>query len=356
MTIVTLYALLLRGYPRAFYEQFGAEMLDVFTQRWQARRAGLGVALVFFVHEFGGLLASIAHERQHMTARGRWQFLFRHHFVPLWLFAVSIGVAAVFSLSYWGYITLPASTISQVASVDRFALVQLAPDYALSAIPIHEKPYLITPDFPPSQILSALPNRPVEQTLDRALAEQLAAALASARVMLGNHPQYPEEPVVNPNNCGENCFIPGAQMQPDGTFIIEYPEMAFGGQLPIEAMRRTLTPNDWEYYSYIMPAGYVVQGHDASGAPIVFVALASGMISDDRFIYHELIFAQQAQQLTLRNHMRYAFEIAGMEGFTMPLLTALFFMATMTLWLIILVLAGSVRLVRKRLSPPRALA
>ena len=356
MIILRLYARLLRLYPREFYARFGADMLGVFAQAWQECRHGRAAALVFCLHEFGGLLVSIAIEHASEIGRPGFRLLFRKRFVPLWLFVFSLMAAALFSLSYWGYLTVPSSTISAVQTIERVALVRFDENYTMSVIPLDHMPYLITPDFPPSQILSQLPaNLNIDKTLDPTLAQELSAALARERVELAApRAEYLPEPVMNPNSCGENCFQVGVQPQEDGSLVVIYPELNLEGQPPVDSMTQRVTPNDWWYYSFITPAGYVVQGKDADGTPLVFTAIASGAVGNDRYLYHELTFAPGADGLTLRNHMSYRFDISGLEGFNVAVTTTFLFLPLLFLWFLILFIGALIALVRQRTARWRA--
>ena len=114
MKILWLYALLLRLYPREFYDRFNTEMVEVFTQAWSRHLHRRTSLTVFCLHEFGGLLLSIVIEHRRANSRFGLRRLFRRRFVPLWLFVFSLGPAALLSQSYWGYVMVPASTISAV--------------------------------------------------------------------------------------------------------------------------------------------------------------------------------------------------------------------------------------------------
>jgi hypothetical protein len=284
--------------------------------------------------------------------------LFRRRLVPLWLFAFSLTAAVLLSLSYWGYLTPPSSTISAMKNIDYIALVRFDAHYNLSVIPLDDMPYLITPDFPPSQILSHLPsNLNIDKTLDPVLAQNLSAALAREGVELAApRAEYQPEPVMNPNGCGLNCFQAGVQPQEDGSLLVIYPEIRLEGQPTIEAMTQRVTPNDWWYYNFITPAGYVVQGRDADGAPLVFVAIASGAVGNDRYLYHELTFAQGSDGLVLRNRLSYNFDISGMEGFTFPVLTVFLFLPLVFVWYFILFIGELIAFVRRRSARWRSVA
>jgi hypothetical protein len=353
--IIWLYAHLLRLYPRSFYARFGAEMLDVFTQAWSHRPPGRAAMLTFCFREFGGLMVSIIVERAQSGPGLR--ALFRRRLAPLWLFAFSLMIAAPVSLSYWGYLfTPPASAVASVSVVEHVALVRFDSRYTPSIIPLDRVPTASLTDFPPSQILKSLPaTLRMDQTLDPALAKHLAAALAREPVELGTSTaEYAREPAINPNGCGENCFQVGVQPQTDGSLLVIFPEMK--GQPPVPGMTQRLTPDDAWYYSYMMPAGYVVQGRDAEGKPLVFAAIASGAVGNDHYRYHELVFTPGVDGLALRSRMSYSFDVAGVEGFTFPVLAVCLFVPLLLLWFGFLLVAGLVAFVGRHSARWRSAA
>lgn len=353
--MLRLYAFLLRCYPRVFYTRFAAEMLDVFAHVSANRAQGRLSALRFWFHEFGGLLFSIAIE--HGRAQTPWR-LFRRRLVPVWLFVFSLTLAVIFSLSYWGYLVVPSSTFSTVHTIDQIALVRFDSDYTLTPVPLNDLPHVVMPDFPPSQILTQIDQRQanlaIEKMIDPALAASLTAALAQERVEIAAPRQeYPREPMINPNDCGENCFSLGVQPQTDGSLLVVYPEYTLAGQPSGSSVTQRVTVNDWWYYGFILPAGYVVQGRDADGTPVIFVALASGAVANDRYRYHELIFTPGADGLTLRSRMSYNFDVAGLEGFNVPIITTFLFVPLLFLWLLIVVVGGVIALVVRQTAGRR---
>jgi hypothetical protein len=336
--MMRLYAFLLRLYPRAFYERFGAEMLDVFAQAWSERSRRS--ALVFMLHEFGGLLVSIAVE--HGRA-GSLRGLFQRRYMPLWLLASSFMVAAFLSLQYWGYVIAPpATTIGAVQTVERAALVRFGEGYSFSVIPVQNTPNQVLIDFPPSQILpSLLDNLELAQSLDPVLIENLSAALAREKIEIGVPVEYPHEP----KSCGETCFIPGVQIQSNGSLRISHPEMVVDGEVLDTGILFDLTPNEAAYYSYVLPVGYIVQGRDASGTPVIFAAIVGSAVSNDHYPYHELIFTHDPGGLMLRSHMRYYFDVAGIEGFNTLVITAFLFLPLLLLWLVIVIIVALIRFI-----------
>jgi hypothetical protein len=348
--MIWLYALLLRLYPRAFYERFGAEMKSVFAQAWTDRPRGRAAPFLLWLREFSGLLLNICVQHLHPDNHSPLRGLFRQRFVPMWLLFISLLTGVLFSLTYWGYVSPPSSIISQLQRIDTIALVRLDSDYAMHVIPLRERPHLITPDFPPSQIL---PQLPTTALLTNSIDPALANALERDGVELFAPAQaYPTEPVVNPNGCGMNCFSVGVVPQEDGSLLIHYSEMrASYGQPPIPAMTRQLTPNDWEYYSYITPAGYIVQGSDAAGTPLLFAAIASGAFADDRYRYQEVIYEANGNRLALRAAQSYNFDIAGLEGMGTALVSGLFFALLVIIWLSILLIVRLLRWITSIVQP-----
>jgi len=356
MKILWLYTLLLRLYPREFYDRFNTEMIEVFTQAWRRhlhRRTSLAA---FCLHEFGGLLLSIVIEHRRANSRFGLRRLFRRRFVPLWLFVFSLVPAALLSQSYWGYVIVPASTISAVSSIDQIALVRFDAGYTPSVIPINELPNVVIPDFPPSQILSNVPPvLDIDEVLDPALVTHLSEALAREGVELGTIIEHPREPVVNPNGCGMSCFWSGVQPQLDGSLLVIYPEVVLEGQQRIEGMTMRVTPNEPGYYDLIKPAGYVVQGRDAHGSPIVFTAIAS-RVGGDRNRYYELTFTQASDGLILRNRLSYNFDISGLEGMNLPWIILFLFAPLLALWFTIRLLGSLMSVIGKRVTRWQSIA
>jgi hypothetical protein len=359
MIILWLYARLLRLYPRGFYERFGLEMLDVFQQARRDRPYGHTATLIFFLREFGGLLISIITEYGQSHSGSGLRMLFRKRFIPVWLFIFSVITAVSISLNYWGYLIRPPSTISAVKTIDHIALVRFDSNFRLSALPLNELPYTDIPDFPPSQILRELPaNLRIDKTLDPTLAEQLSAALAHEQVEIGmSHlTDYLPRPAINANGCGQNCFLPGVQPQTDGSLLVIYPEMVLDTLSSEPGFTQHMTPNDAWYYTFVIPAGYVIQGRDADGVPLVFTAIASGAVENDHYRYNELIFTQSAGGLTLRNRQSYNFDIAGLEGFNVALITICLFVPLAFFWFVILFVGSLIAFVRRQAVQWRSFA
>jgi hypothetical protein len=331
--IIRLYSYLLRLYPHTFYTRFGAEMLDVFTQTWADRVHTISSTCAVFLCEFGGLLVSILTERWRTGYVSVMSLLYSRRAIPCWLLIISLVVGACVSSSYWGYVIVPPSTVTAMHTVDHIALVQFKADYIPSIVPLENMPKNIHADFPPSQILEVAPtNLPMDKALDPVLLQQLATAMKREHVELGFIATYPSRPVVNPDGCGMNCFSPGVQPQPDGSLLIIYPEIIYNGQPPVHGFTQRVTPDDPWYYSVIAPAGYLVQGHDKNGTALVILSMATGAVGNDRYRYHELTFTQDANGLLLQNRLSYNFDIAGMEGFTYPLIVAVIFLLLLFLW------------------------
>lgn len=313
MMMLWLYAQLLRLYPTPFYDRFGSEMLDVFRQAWDSVDQKLLHKTIFCSREFAGLLISISNEywseRTNMMPRQ----LFRWYLIPYWLIAFSVAVAATISLLTWGYIVKPTSLFQRIASVESIALVTFDEDYYPTPIPLNDVPYLITPDFPPSQILSQVHmSTEVTKQLDPNFANQLADALAAERTELGEIAYYklPRTIEVVSGQC-DLCRQWGVQSQADGSLLITIPVWQ-GGEAIEEFGIDQASMKDLHYYNYLTPAAYVVTGLAMDGTtPLIFVGLASGPIGDSRDYqphhYYEYVFEASNNTLTLLDRQEQRF-------------------------------------------------
>lgn len=350
MNVTRLYVRLLRLYPHKFYARFGEEMLDVFSQAQADKPTGRASNLAFYFREFGGLLVSIVRERQEAHGMNGLRNLFRRRYVPVWLFLFSILIGAIFSQNYWGYPLIPPpSRISSLASIERISLVRFDSDNEISVIPIKELPPGGIPDFPPSSILPSVPAEvQIDRTLDPAFRTLLSAAFSRVEIEInGPLMDFRPEPVIKANG----AYIPGVQPQDDGSLLVAYPEISRDGRVEMEAWTSQVTPSDLYYYSFVMPAGYIVQGRDDEGEPLVFTAIASGMFANDRFRYYELIFSYGTDGLILQpGSIAYNFDIAGIEGIgSMPVVTLAVFVPLCALWLSVLAAGTLIRWAGRRM-------
>lgn len=335
MSIIQLYARLLRLYPQAFYARFGSEMLGVFEQSWADQKRTWPALLLFCLTEFTGLLLSIGLEH----GRKRGFIMTQWRAVPFWLAGLCLLLASGFSLHYWGYLVQPSSTFAALQTVDSVVLVKFDAEYRPTLIPIRELPYVVSPDFPPSQILPLIQQKGgtnrLASALEPKLADQLTAVLTAEAIDLGYAPvELPTEPVRNLNGCGQ-CFQAGIQPQPDGSFLEITPKISVDGQLLDETQAHRVTPNEWWYYRYVRPAGYIVQGRGADGTPRVFMSLASNSIGGDRYRYYEYVFDVVDDALVVHDRMNYRFDIAGLEGLNFVLMTVLLWLPLLLMWLVV---------------------
>lgn len=360
MNSVRLYRRLLRLYPRPFYERFGAEMEMVFTQARDDASSQQRFR-VFLLREFGGLMISIANAHWQARKGVVRRTVFNWRLIPVWLFVFSLIAAAVFSLNYWGYLVVPPSIFRTLQSVESIVLVEFDADYRPTRIPINQLPASVIPDFPPSQILPLIeeraPETDISPSLDPALAEMLAAALAAEGIELAAPAyEYPTEP-TRPDTC-TGCFILGVQRQPDGTLLEIFPVPDQDGNFTGETYTYHLTPEDWYYYRYFAPSGYVVEGRGADGSPLVFTAIASGAVANDHYRYYEFVFSYEGNRLIPQQRQNYAFDIAGIEGMTFPVLTAVCFVPLLLLYLVLVIVGVVLAFIIKRTaqwrSPRRA--
>jgi hypothetical protein len=355
MTIPQIYARLLRLYPCAFYERFGEEMQTVFATAWAERPAGVFAAFAFCLREFSGLLISLIHEHSHKqesTMLSKW---FRRLRVPLALLFISLLVGGSWSLSYWGYLAQPSSIFARMEQSESFALVRFDVEFRATPVPISAPPTLTTPVFPPSQILPLLyarnPQLLIDRTLEADFVDQLAQALAREDINLG-YPvtSYPPQPIVNPEGC-IGCFQPGIQPQADGTLLELMPEIDNEGRFTGEHVAISVTPDDWWYYRYIFPAGYVVRGRDADGTPLVFVGLTSNALGGDSYRYHEFIFVAQGDRWVTQEQMNYRFDISGFEGVTFAYVTLMLFSLLLIIWASVMLVTLVLRTIWQRFRP-----
>jgi hypothetical protein len=318
--IFRLYAWMLRLYPTPFYERFASEMLDVFREAWSAVNQGLLRKAAFCSREFTGLLVSISRERWSERTNVMPHQLFRWYLIPYWLIAFSVAVAAAISLLTWGYIVKPTSLFQRIEWAESIALVTFDESYYPTAIPLNDVPYLITPHFPPSQILTQVHmSTEVIKELDPDFANQLADALAAEHTELGEIEFYklPRTIEVVSGQC-ELCRQWGVQPQADGSLLITIPIWQ-GGQAIEEFGIDQASMKNLYYYNYLTPAAYLVKGRamDGTGTPLAFVGLASGGIGDDpddaRYRYYEYVFETSNNTLTLLEQQNYFFSPYGIQ-------------------------------------------
>lgn len=353
MFLLRMYRCLLKLYPREFYADFGDEMLVVFEE---ASRHKDGSQTLFYLREFGGLLKNIMIQHGQSPRGFKLHKLFQKRFIPLWIFLISLMGGAWFSLSYWGYLTLPTSRITQLDQIDRVSLVQFDADHIPTALPLENLPHLITPNFPPSQVLAHIPETAVLETvLDQGLAQDLTEALTREQVFVGApRSNYQPEPMMGAS-CNGACFVPGLQPQADGSIELIFPQFTADGQLTQETITERITPNERWYYGYIRPAGYVIQGRDSEGTPMVFVAMTSGAFGNDRYRYHELIFTLSDSGLTLTSGITYNYDVAGLEGINLTIVTLVLFLLLMLAWSVILLIRETFRVIAHQVRRRRAL-
>jgi hypothetical protein len=347
--MIRLYALLLRLYPRAFYERFAEDMLDVFKQVWHDLPPGPITMLGFILHELAGLMRSVVTEHAQAHSGSPLRFIFRQRLIPVWLLGCSLFIAGLISISYWGYLSVSSSRISVLHTVDQIALVQFDAANDPSVIPIQALPFLGTEVFPPSQILSRIPAHLIpDAALNPTLTAQLMTALQQEGIALAPRIEHPAQPRINPNGCGPHCFQMGVHMQSDGHLQVTYPEMLIEGPSAEGPTTIEVTPNDWWYYLQVMPAGFVVQGTNGEGQPLVFTAVANPL-GGDRFRYSELVFLREAEGLRLVEQLHYHFDVSGLEGITFPIITVIVFALLMVIWLVTCLLDRAFRFVADRL-------
>jgi hypothetical protein len=350
--ILRLYPWMLRLYPKSFYDRFGGEMLDVFEQAWDANHQFVIPTVIFCIREFTELVISISQERWSERSNLMPRKLFRWYLIPFWLLGLSLVAGVVFSWSYWGYIVQPSTTFTAMDTVESISLVKFDENYYPTALPLNDLPHLITPSFPPSQILSYVPaNQAIAKEVDTKLADQLARAMTGENINLGRIHMHPTEPVIGVNDC-EQCYQLGIQFQADGSYLGIWPEFTHDGQPTGENTSHRVTANEWWYYPTVMPAAYLVTGQAEDGTPLVFLGLASGAIGNDRYHYFEFLFDASDDTLTIRDQLDYRFDIAGLEDYTVATMTlTLFiplFLALLVLLALKLVISSIQRLIAQR--------
>ena len=117
-----------------------------------------------------------------------------------------------------------------------------------------------------------------------------------------------------------------------------------------------MTPSDLHYYTMLTPAGYLVQGRDNQGQPLIFAAIATNM-SGDRYRYHELTFFYGPDGLILRDGLSYNFDVAGIEVIgSLPIVTIFLFVPLLTGWLAILATSALIRLAGRRIPFRQSIA
>ena len=359
--IPTLYACLLRLYPVAFRERFGEEMQYVFDQAWAvAWQRGTLSGIGFCLRESLGLLVSIL--RSHL-AENRGQVMSRLIFNPriaIPIFALICAIpAAVLSLQRWGYLFAPPSAVPLIGSlreVDSIHFVQFDADYHARVIPLAQIPQTAVPDYPPTRILPLVQGRldgaAISTPLDSKLTEQLAAVLREQELTLRT-PSWAEYH-AQPRYCvgrTETCFtdsalLPpdqpftfdrGVQFQPDGHILGIWPVFSYENQTVIptgETEARLVTPaSGWFYYNHFLPGGFVIQGRDAAGQPLLFVNVASSSLTGgDHYRYYEYLLAVEANRLQVLTENAYGFDVSGLEGITFPFIALFFLLPVLLVW------------------------
>jgi hypothetical protein len=351
MMITKLYGWLLHLYPRSFYDRFGGEMVEVFTAAWIDTDKKRLHQIAFCTREFAGLLVSISQERWRERSSLRLHKLFRWYLIPFWLFGLSLMLAVIFSLRNWGYVVKPSSIFREMETVDTISLVEFDHDFNPTVLPLRELPYLITPVFPPSQILSHLPSRQPTTQIHPQLAEQITTALADENIDLGRdlYRNHPTEPSFGIGDC-MHCMQMGLQRQEDGSFLEIIPLFNSYAQPSGENSGTRVTANEWRYYGYIMPAAYLVTGFAEDDTPLVFVGLASGVMGTDTFHYYEYLFDASETTLTIRAQQDYRFYLSGLEDTNVAVATMLLFVTLLTLTLVLTVFTAIISLIQRQLG------
>lgn len=361
--IPLLYTYLLRLYPPAFRECFADEMQYVFAQAWaDAARRGPRTAIMFCLRESVGLFRSILYARFTMRqGNSMTQIIFKPRIVLPALIVGCMLLGGVLSLQYWGYLfnpPSPAPVTGPIAEINSIHLVQFDADFQAETVPVTQLPDDTIMSFPPSRILPALGDRldsaAFDAPLDPALNDQLTATLRTQDIRFHTRlPEFSPEPQYCLPGCTEcssdstilgeeepHCFKMGIQLQPDGTILEIRPEIEFDNGVARatgETKSHVVTPENWWYYSYLMPAGYVVQGRDAEGEAVVLANIAAADPGgDDRYRYHAFLFDVTDNGLSIRAETRYQFDISGLEGFTFPFIALVLFVFTSLLWLAVI--------------------
>lgn len=356
MKISRLYALLLRLYPESFYKRFGDEMLEVFERAWNAPHQSGWSRLIFCIRELTGLFISIAGEQWSERKSPVIRKLFHWYLIPFWLLGISFTIGAVYAWSYWGYVIRPSTTFTEMATVDSISLVEFDDSsYLPTAIPINELPYVKEPDFPVSQILPYIPDhqQPLKQ-VNPELAELVSNALMAENIDIGQNMDYPTEPTQGVNGC-ISCFQIGIQRQADGSLLMIWPEfdttdLPFDNLNPsiVGTSTHRITPSEWSYFNYIVPAGYIVTGQADDGTPLIFVSIVSGTVGDYQNHYYEYLFDASSDTLTIRDQIDYRFNMAGLEIFTAGSTTLTLLIPMLIIFFIVMLFRVLMNLAKRR--------
>lgn len=362
MSVTKLYAALLRLYPRPFYERFGDEMQFVFTQAWQNRAAGPWRLVTLLLREFSGLLTSVYRERwTAYRVTGRPVFFDWRLMLPL-LVSISVVAACAFSLSYWGYITRPASIFDQLARIDRATFVRF--DSNAQPNPIALRGMANTPDgdgldllpFPPPslypfQLTSAQIHLLTHGALPLDLSEAVTVALAQENIALGRTPlELPRPVTLRPNGC-DQCFYEGIALQPDGNLQTAWPQTDAAGHFTTTNDYFTIHPTDTFYHMRLLPAGFIIEGQADDGTPLVFASIVSNALGGDRYRYYEFMYERDTNgSLSLRASMQFRFDWAGLEGLEAPFMSILFSVLLVLIWLLLVVVASTTLAVKRRID------
>ncbi len=368
--IPNFYAWLLRLYPAAFRERFSVEMQYVFDQAWfKIQPAGWLVIVRFCFREYRGLLKSILNIRFTMT-----KFMVNSRLLVLIFAVVSMVIGAVLSRSYWGYMFAPVSAdavTSAFQEIHSIHLVRYDADYQASVIPISGLSATSVADFPPTRVLPVLSNRFDSSVFESAspaseLINQIADAMREAEIPLNNIRGFSPQPLyclARTDTCFEDVallqpdqhysVIYGYELQADGTIRTIMPVWNNDSIPSAETTTASITPNEgWFYFGQLMPAGFVIQGTDRNGLPLVLANIATSTGGNDHYAYHEFLFDVGSDGLHTRAAVNYQFDVSGIDGITFPIISLAVFLPLCFLWLAVIVIRTVLMSIIKTVSPP----
>lgn len=294
--LVTVYTLLLRLYPRQHREQFAEEMRLVFQMSLEDAKDGQAVVRLC-LRELRDFPLSLLNE--HMRGRN---MPFRYKLLAV-TFVVTIIVAAVASLGIWGYLFAPPPVeplTTQFQTVTAMSAFRVAPDYTFTPDRLTAVPAIDDRFIPLDRIFEALNDRlplldPNYQ--NTALLDRLEDKFRAEAIELG-------------------CYY-------------------------VDSLEKTPP-------THLFAVGYMLEGIDSDGNSLVLVNFSSTQITNDDYTYYEWLFREGEDGLTEigRNHFNY--HIAGIEGFTFPMMVMIFMFPALLIYLLnLLIVDVSQRFIKR---------
>ncbi|NDJ60921.1 MAG: hypothetical protein GYB67_07330 [Chloroflexi bacterium] len=239
--------------------------------------------------------------------------------------------------------------INQIETIRSAHLVhfaQGADGLTVSVVAGTELPQAEVSDFPPSRIMPLIADRlPLDMPLpSQTLLNSLEARLAAQPVDLGE--TYPEPGIMQILPSGDLAYeleILELADDDNGTFTV------------VERHIQVVGPQNYFYYAVQRPIGYLIVGQSAAGEALAYVNLTSSQINNDTYRYYEFLFrvgtagAATAPRLRLEfvGDNSFVYDVAGIEGFTFPVILPIVFLIVLASWVVVLLVVRFVRWYRR---------